>query len=83
MEWNDIAYQVGVDAAKTPPRRHSGPAQRRWDRENLFTESTRFTETQHHKLAQYCKEAGVPRYSLINYLLRAWMAAWEVVRDGR
>ena len=49
----------------------------------MFTESTRFTETQDRKLTQFVEEAGTSKYALINYLLRAWMAAWEEYRHGR
>ena len=83
MEWHDPAFRIAVDAAKTQTRRRRGPAQARWDRENMFTESTRFTETQDRKLTQFVEEAGTSKYALINYLLRAWMAAWEEYRHER
>lgn len=83
LEWADAAYKVAADAAKTPFRRRRGPAQRRWDREHMFTESTRFTETQDRKLTQYCEEADVSKYRLIDCLLRAWMAAWEEYHHER
>lgn len=49
----------------------------------MRTVSTRFRTDQADRLREYCREANVTRYGLINYMLRAWMAAWERTREVR
>lgn len=84
-EWSVPAWSAGVEAAGEA----AGGGARKWagqadyDREWMKTESTRFPLDLHQKLEAYCREAGVTRYHLINYMLRVWMAAWEGVRNGR
>lgn len=83
-KWSTAAYETAVQAAKEDSqarRRWSG--QNEWDANNMRTESTRFTRTLDEDLRQYCREAGVTRYTLISYLLRVWMAAWRAYgEDG-
>lgn len=79
MRWSRHAYLSAMDAAKQPPRtRRRWAGQSEYDAEHMVTESTRFTVAQDAALRRCCREAGISRYTLINYLLRAWMAAWEV-----
>lgn len=83
MKWVLPAYQAGTNAAMPEGRKRMRWArQKEWDGDHIFTESTRLPADLDRKLRQYCREAGVTRYHLIGYMLRAWMAAWEVVRDG-
>lgn len=49
----------------------------------METVSTRMPRDIAEQLRQYCDEANVTRYHLINYMLRAWMAGWEVLRNER
>lgn len=79
LKWMNHAYTVAVDAGKasrSDRRRWAG--QNEYDRDNMKTEGTRFTVSEHDRLCRCCEEAGITRYTLINYLLRTWMAAWEV-----
>lgn len=82
VRWSAPAYQAATQAAgedKQARRRWDG--QNDWDRENMCSESTRFTADLDAELRQCCKEAGVTRYTLIAYLLRTWMAAWRAERE--
>lgn len=73
------AYTAAVDAGKAPrDARRRWAGQNEYDSENMKTEATRFTAAEDERLRRCCGEAGVTRYTLINYLLRTWMAAWEV-----
>lgn len=75
----DAAYTAAVDAGKADsPTRKRWAGQNDYDHDNMRTEATRFTAAQDAQLRRCCEEAGVTRYTLINYLLRTWMAAWEV-----
>lgn len=77
-DWLIPAYDVAVDAGKPEgAARMRWTRQAAWDAEHICTESTRFPLDLDAKLRRYCHEAQVTRYHLINYLLRAWMAAWE------
>lgn len=79
ISWSRIAWEIARDAARAEPstrRRWAG--QNEWDAEHMHTESTRFPRCWDEELRRCCREAGVTRYALISYLLRAWMAAWEV-----
>ena len=84
-KWAGPAWAAGMDAAamtaapKTQRKRWAGQAD--WDAENMRTESTRFPADLDTKLREYCREAHVSRYYLINYMLRVWIAAWEGVRN--
>lgn len=79
MRWSTAAYEVAVAAGKEQKAaRRRWDGQNLWDAENMCTESTRFTVEQDEDLRRCCEEAGVTRYTLINYLLRTWMAAWKV-----
>nr|WP_325298643.1 hypothetical protein [uncultured Dysosmobacter sp.] len=81
--WSTAAYKTAVEAAREErPARRRWDGQNEWDADNMRTESTRFTRALDEKLRQCCKEAGVTRYTLINYLLRVWMAAWETYRGA-
>lgn len=81
-EWTGPAYKVAAEAGKD-----GRAARRRWarqdeyDAENMHTECTRFNSVQDARLRRCCQEAGVTRYTLISYLLRMWMAAWETYRE--
>lgn len=82
-DWKIPAYEAAVEAAKEgQPGRRRWASQNEWDAENMRTESTRFPLDRDRLLRQYCREARVTRYTLIGYLLRAWMAAWAVYRGG-
>ena len=83
-EWACPAWGAAMDAAAVAaePKRKRWQGQANWDAENMRTESTRFPVDLDTKLREYCREAGVSRYYLINYMLRVWMAAWEEVRNG-
>lgn len=73
------AYTAAVDAGKAPrSERRRWAGQNEYDSANMKTEATRFTAAEDERLRRCCDEAGVTRYTLINYLLRTWMAAWEV-----
>lgn len=81
LKYAELAWPIAVDAARDGPM-----ARRRWagqndyDADNMRTESTRFTAAQDLDLRQCCREARVTRYTLINYLLRSWMAAWHTYK---
>lgn len=80
--WVIPAFNAATDAAMPSGRQRMRWAkQNEWDLENIRTESTRFPVEMDRKLRKYCREAHVTRCRLINYMLRAWMATWEVVRD--
>ncbi|MGN0964434.1 MAG: hypothetical protein ACI4O6_03660 [Dysosmobacter sp.] len=82
--WNALAFEVAAEAAKEPhDARRRWRGQCEWDRDNMVTESTRFPVDTDLLLEAYCWQAGVTRYTLINYLLRAWMAAWETYGENR
>lgn len=42
----------------------------------METVSTRMPKEDAAQLRQYCQDAGINRYTLLNYMLRTWMAAW-------
>ena len=76
--WIDQAYDAAVSAGKEGrAARRKWAGQNAYDQSYMRTESTRFTRDQDEELRRCCKEAGVTRYTLIAYLLRAWMAAWQ------
>lgn len=81
--WSDAAYKVAVEAGQDEYlQRRRWASGHEWDAENMRTESTRFTKRQDEELRQCCKEARVTRYTLINYMLRTWMAAWKNYQGG-
>ena len=83
-EWSGPAWTAAMEAAaSTPESRRRWARQQEWDGENIRTESTRFPVDLDRKLRKYCREAKISRYYLINYMLRTWMAAWEVIRNGQ
>lgn len=78
------AYTVAVGAGKASDSdRKRWAGQNEYDSDNMRTEATRFTVAEDARLRRCCSEAGVTRYTLINYLLRTWMAAWEVYGRDR
>ena len=77
VRWSRIAHRAAVDAGRERRKERRRWMKTEWDRENVRTESTRFTAEQDEELRQCCREAGVTRYALIAYLLRTWMAAWR------
>ena len=78
-DWSRPAYEAAMEGAKELPfRRRRWAWQNEYDAQNMRTESTRFPLDEDIRLRQCCREAHVTRYTLINYLLRTWMAAWEV-----
>ena len=80
-EWSVPAYEAAMEAASAP--RYDRHRQAEWDAENMVTESTRFTVAQDAELRRCCREAGISRYQLINYMLRLWMAGWDARKgDG-
>lgn len=82
MDWSIPAYETAVQAAKADyPARRRWALQNEWDAENMCTESCRFPVDLHENLIRCCKEAGITRYSLIAYLLRTWMAAWDAYQE--
>lgn len=85
LRWSGIAYQVGVEAGKVETKeRRRWFLQDEYDADHMHTESTRFPTDLDEKLRRYYLEAGVTRYTLIAYLLRAWMAAWQTYgRSGQ
>ena len=78
LRWPKHAFEAATEAA-TPDGAAAMKRKRQalWDADNIRTESTRCPIDLHTKLRKYCDEASVTRYTLINYLLRVWMAAWE------
>ena len=83
-DWTVPAYNAAVNAARenqTARRRWAG--QNQWDRENMVTESTRFTLEEDERLEACLWEARVTRYTLIAYLLKLWMTAWESYGEGQ
>lgn len=78
----DIAYNIAMEAAADPakPRRWQG--QNSWDRNNMVTESTRFTIDQDMILCSCLQDAGLNKYRLIGYMLQTWAAAWERERES-
>lgn len=82
MDWTIPAYETAVEAAKVGyPARRRWAGQNEWDAMNMSTEATRFPADLHEDLIRCCKEARVTRYTLIAYLLRTWMAAWDAYKD--
>ena len=82
--WKGIAQAAAEKAARrAAASRKRWDGQAAWDAENMRTVSTRFRTDQADRLREYCREANVTRYGLINYMLRAWMAAWERTREVR
>lgn len=78
IRWSKHAFEAATEAA-TPDGAAAIKRERQalWDADHIRTESTRFPVDLDAKLREYCNEANVTRYTLINYLLRVWMAAWE------
>ena len=74
----EVAYRVAADAGKAKRLDRRRWLKTQWERDNMRTESTRFTVEMDAELRRCCRQAGVTRYALIAYLLRAWMAAWKV-----
>lgn len=75
MDWTVPAYMAAIDGAqKLPYDRHRQAA---WDADNMVTESTRMTTAEDARLRRCCHEARVTRYTLINYMLRLFMASWD------
>ena len=68
--WADIAYKLGLEAAREgPERRRRWAGQNEWDAEHMHTESTRFTTAQDEQLrrcsvlrARYLLYGSVNRY---------------------
>lgn len=82
--WVLPAFRGAADAATQPrSRRARWKRQNQWDRENMRTESTRFTVEEDRRLRRCCREAHVNRSHLIAFMLRAWMESWEAAHDGR
>lgn len=82
FKWAEQAYKVAAEAGKdgqAARRRWAG--QNEYDADNMHTECTRFNNTQDARLRRCCREARVTRYTLISYLLRCWMAAWETYQN--
>lgn len=80
--WAEQAYRVAAEAGKDgPAARRRWAGQEEYDADNMCTESTRFNRREDARLRRYCREARVTRYTLIGYLLRMWMAAWETYRE--
>lgn len=77
LEWSTDAFLAAIGVADEPRPRKRWPGQDAWDAENMVTESTRFTVENDARLRRLCREAGVTRYHLINYLLHTWIAARE------
>lgn len=80
-KYAELAHPIATAAGRDGPiarRRWAG--QNDYDADNMVTESTRFTAAQDLDLRQCCHEAHVTRYTLINYLLRSWMAAWKTYK---
>lgn len=78
IRWSSTAYRVGTEAGKVVPKeRRRWFMQNEYDADHMRSESTRFPAYLDEELRRYCLEAGVTRYTLIAYLLRAWMAAWQ------
>jgi len=83
LRWSEQAYQTAVAAGQaSSAERRRWEGQNEWDAENMCTESTRFTVDRDEELRQCCREANITRYTLINYLLRTWMAAWKHYQGG-
>ena len=80
-EWSTYAQAAAVDAVDTAKEKRRR-RQTEWDAENMVTESTRFTVAQDAELRRCCKEAGICRYQLINYMLRVFIAAWDGRKRG-
>ena len=85
-EWSVPAWCAAMDTARelvsdpvAARRRWAG--QTAWDADHMCTESTRYPRHLDARLRRCCKEAGISRYYLISYMLRAWMAAWEVMKN--
>lgn len=78
LRWSKHAFEAATEAA-TPDGTAAMKRERQaqWDADHIRTESTRFPIDLDAKLRKCCDEANVTRYTLINYLLRVWMAAWE------
>lgn len=77
-EWAGPAWMAACAAASTArEKRKRWPRQAAWDAEHLETVSTRLPIAEATRLRRYCKEAGISRYTLLNYMVRAWMAAWS------
>ena len=84
LDYSVVAWEVSKNAAQEGPvKRRRWAGQNDYDADYMHTESTRFTIEQDRKLRQCCREARVTRYTLINYLLRAWMAGWEAYKGLR
>jgi hypothetical protein len=82
--WSKPAWNAALDAAnEAATSRPRWGGQNGWDAEFMETVSTRLPRDMADKLRQYCEEAHVTRYHLVNFMLRVWMAAWEGIRERR
>lgn len=79
LEWTEHAYNAAMQAVSVP--RFDRHRQSEWDAENMVTESTRFTAAQDAELRRCCREAGICRYQLINYMLRLFIAGWDARKE--
>lgn len=76
-EWSGPAWLTACAAASASQEsRRRWAGQNAWDAENMETVSTRMPKEDAAQLRQYCQDAGINRYTLLNYMLRTWMAAW-------
>lgn len=80
VEWSTPAYNAAMTAATAP--RFDRHRQAEWDAENMVTESTRFTVAQDAELRRCCREAGICRYQLINYMLCLFIAGWDARKEN-
>lgn len=79
LEWSTPAYNAAMTAVSAP--RFDRHRQADWDADNMVTESTRFTVAQDAELRRCCREAGICRYQLINYMLRLFIAGWDARKE--
>lgn len=83
MAWMERALKVASEAGRDgPAARRRWTGQNEYDADNMHTECTRFNNAQDERLRRCCREARVTRYTLISYLLRCWMAAWETFQGN-
>lgn len=84
LRWSQKAWKTAVAAGKAPEKeRKKWAGQNDWDKDNMLTISTRLTIKDALRLKVYCKEAGITVYTLVNYMVRVWMAAWETERRDK
>ena len=72
----DVATQAGKAAAEGRKKRRRWIGQSEWERKNMRTISTRLRLSDAVVLDRYCREAHVTKYELLQFMVRAWMAAW-------